>query len=70
MKRTVLLKPLKIKLDTNLKIILFEHQNNYMKLYRSVDDNAGKNFNILAISLNILFNYFDGPNKIIFTSTF
>jgi len=30
--------------------------------------NAAKSFNIPAISLNILYNYFDGPNKIIFRS--
>jgi len=28
------------------------------------DDNAAKSFNILAISLNILSNYFDGPTKL------
>jgi len=33
------------------------------------DDNAAKSFNIPAISL-ILYNYFDGPNKIIFRSVF
>jgi len=30
--------------------------------------NAVKNFDILVISLNILHNYFDDPNKIIFRS--
>jgi len=34
----------------------------------NVDDNAAKSFNILAIKLNILHNYFDGPNKIVFRS--
>jgi len=40
----------------------------YIKLYRSlsVDDNAVKSFNVLATSLSVLHNYFDGPNKIIF----
>jgi len=28
--------------------------------------NAANNFNILATSLNVLHNYFDSPNKIIF----
>jgi len=35
----------------------------------SIDDNATKSF-ILAISLNVLRNYFDGPNQIIFRSVF
>jgi len=30
--------------------------------------NAAKNFGILTISLNVLHNYFDGPNKMIFRS--
>jgi len=42
-----------------------DHQNNYVKRL-NIDDNAAKNFNILATSLNVLHNYFDGPNKIIF----
>jgi len=36
--------------------------------YLSVDDNAATSFNILAINLSILHNYFDDPNKIIFKS--
>jgi len=31
-------------------------------------NNAAKNFDILATSLNISHNYFVGPNKIIFRS--
>jgi len=33
-----------------------------------VDDSATKNFNILATNLNVLYNYLDDPNKIIFRS--
>jgi len=50
-----------------IKVILLDHQNNYVERL-SIDDNAEKSFNILAISLNILHNYFDGPNKIIVRS--
>jgi len=31
--------------------------------------NGAKNFDILATSLNILYNYLGGPNKIIFRSS-
>jgi len=41
------------------------HQNNYVKRL-NVDDKAAKSFNIVAINLNVLHNYFDDPNKIIF----
>jgi len=48
-------------------------QNNYVEMYNNYEhlnlfDNAAKYFNILTISLNVLYNYFDGPNKIIFRS--
>jgi len=33
-----------------------------------VDNSAVKSFNILAISLNVLYNYFNGSTKIIFRS--
>jgi len=42
---------------------LLNHQNNYVERLRI----GGKSFNILA-SLNVLHNFFDGPNKIIFKS--
>jgi len=42
--------------DINLKILL-DHQNNYIE-HLSIDDNAAKYFNILAISLNVLHNYY------------
>jgi len=45
-----------------LKIILLDHQNNYVK---SFDDNATKSFDILAINLSVLYN-FDDPTKFIF----
>jgi len=34
-------------LDTDLKIILLDHQNDYVECL-SIDDNAAKTFNILA----------------------
>jgi len=48
-------------LDTDLKIILLNHQNNYVECL-SVDNNA-KSCDILATSLSGLHNYFDGPTK-------
>jgi len=42
---------------------LLDHQNNYVERL-SVADNVGKSFNILAISLNVLHNCFEGPRKI------
>jgi len=45
-------------------IFVIDHQNNY------VNDDAAKSFNIMTSSLNVLHNYFDGPNKIIFISIF
>jgi len=38
-----------------LKIILLDHQNNYVeRLNVDNNDNAAKNFNILIIRLNVL----------------
>jgi len=48
---------------------LIDYSNNYVERL-SVDDNAAKSFNILATSLGVLHNYFDGSNKIIFRSVF
>jgi len=42
------------------KIILLDFQNDYVERL-SIDDNAAKNFNILASNLSV-HNYFDGPN--------
>jgi len=50
-----------------MKIILLDYQNNYIESL-NVDNNAAKNFKILATSLNVIHNYFDGSNKIIFRS--
>jgi len=66
-KRTVLLKYLKIELVTDLKIILSDDQNNYVERL-NIDDNAAKSSNILATSLTVLHNYFNDPNENIFTS--
>jgi len=50
-----------------LKIILLDHQNNYIG--RSIiEDTVAKSFNILSNNLNVLHNYFDSANKIIFRS--
>jgi len=49
-----------------MKIILLDNQNNYVECL-NVDDKA-KSFNILAINLNVINNYFDGLDKIIFRS--
>jgi len=55
----------KILLDTDLKIILLDHQNNFVETLKTIS-NAAKNFEliILASSLSVLHNYFDN-NKII-----
>jgi len=50
MKRTFLLKNLSTDLDTDMKIILLDHQNNYIGNSRMMSD-AAKNFDILATSL-------------------
>jgi len=39
----------KILLDTDLKIILLDHQNNFVKILKMMS-NVAKNFDILAIS--------------------
>jgi len=43
-------------LDTDLKIILLDHQNNFVGTLAS---NAAKHFDDLAINLNVLHNYFN-----------
>jgi len=48
-----------------VKIILLDHQNNYVECL-SANNNTIKSFNILLISLSVPQNYFKGPNKIIF----
>jgi len=39
--------------DTDLKIILLNHQNNFIEILKTMS-NSTKNFDILAISLSIL----------------
>jgi len=52
-------KYLKISLNfyTGLKIILLVYPNNYIERSSSMNNNA-KNFDILAINLSVLHNYF------------
>jgi len=55
----------KTLLDTDLKIILLSHQNNFVETLK-IMSNVAKNFDILATSLSILHNYFDSSTKLIF----
>jgi len=43
----------KTLLDTDLKIILLDHQNNFVETLK-IMSNAAKNFDILAASLSVL----------------
>jgi len=52
-------------LDTDLKIILLDHQNNFVDILKIMSD-AAKNFDIVATSLSVLRNYFDGSTKLFF----
>jgi len=54
----------KILLDTDLKIIL-DYQNNFVRTLK-ITSNIAKNFDILAISLSVLHNYFDSSTKLFF----
>jgi len=47
-----------------MKIILLDYQNNYVER-SSIMGNAVKSFDILAIDLSILHNYFDGLIKLL-----
>jgi len=49
-------------LDTDLKIILLDHQNNFVGTLK-IMNNAANNFDILATNLSILHNYFS-PTKL------
>jgi len=53
---TILLKYVKIQLNTVLKIILLEHENNYVG-NSSMTSNVAKNLYILATSSSIHHNY-------------
>jgi len=55
----------KILLDTDLKIILLDHQNNFVGTLKTIN-NGAKNFDILIISLSVLYNYFDSSTKLVF----
>jgi len=46
-----------LTIDTDKKIILLDHQNNYMER-SSIKSNDAKSFDILATSLSVLRNYF------------
>jgi len=50
-------------LAMDLKIILLNYQNYYVKR-SSIMNNAAKNFDTLAISLGILYNYFNNLTKL------
>jgi len=54
----------KILLDTDLKIILLGHQNNFVRILKIMNNAA--NFDILATSLYVLHNYFDNSTKLYF----
>jgi len=47
----------KILLNTDPKIILLNHQNNFVETLKIMSN--AKNFDILATSLSFLHNYFD-----------
>jgi len=55
----------KILLDTDLKIILLDHQNNFVETLK-IMSNAAKNYDILVTGLNVLHNYFDSSTKLLF----
>jgi len=52
----------KILLDTDLKIILLGHQNNFVGILK-IMSNIAKNFDILVYS--VLHNYFDRSTKLL-----
>jgi len=52
----------KILLDTDLKIILLDHQNNFLGILK-IRSNIAKNSDILATSSSILHKYFDQQNQ-------
>jgi len=54
---------LKILLDTDLKIILLDHKNNFIGTLKI--SNAAKSFDISAT--NVLHNYFNNSTKLLFS---
>jgi len=60
----ILLRYLKIWQDIELKIILLNYQNYYIR-HSNTMSNAAENFDILVINLNVLYNYiFDDLTKL------
>lgn len=55
--------------NTNLKITLSNHKNNYVGI-SNIMSNVAKNLDLLAISLNVQHNYFVSLIKFIFKSVF
>jgi len=54
----------KILLDTAQRIILPDHQNNFVETLK-IMSNAAKNFDILT-GLSVLHNYFDSSTELLF----
>jgi len=54
-------------LNTDLEIILLNHQNNFAGIL-NVMSNTAKCFDFLAINFIVLSNYFDDPVKLFFSS--
>jgi len=56
-------------LDTDLKIILLDYQNNFVEILK-IMSNVVKSFNILATDLSVLHHstYFDSLTKLFFQS--
>jgi len=54
-------------LETDLQIILLDHQNNFVGTLKTIS-NAANNFDILVTSLSVLYNYFDNSTKLLFSS--
>jgi len=65
-RKAILLRESKILLDTNLKIILLGHQNNFVETLKIMSN--ATNFDVLAASLSVLHNYFDRSTKLLFSS--
>jgi len=64
MEKTILLRDLKFCWIQIRKLILLDHQNNFVETLK-IMSNAAKNFDILATGLSVLHNYFQF-NKITF----
>jgi len=66
--KTILLRS-KILLDTDLKLILLNHQNNSVTL-KMMNNTANKFDVILETNLSVLHNYLDSSTKLFFLSVF